>query len=191
MYISVWLFAFLLILLWAVINTTTKLFTVPIALTKPYSLDFVLFSLFPLWTESSHLYFHTGIYLILSFSHLSFPASMIFLPLQIFLSCLFHDISYRYLYFNTGSGAPVSVPFKYSFQSLYSRTTHKRDGREKEKEEEYTGTSIHHEQLLSFLSKGCLTFFIFCIKMTDFKQRREINMRLKKTKKNPNRTDFL
>lgn len=95
-------------------------------MTNPYSWDLVLFSLFSLWTESSHLYFHTGIYLIFSFSHVSFPAGRIFLLLQNFLSCLFNEISFRYLYFfNTGPCTPSqclsSILFKVFIPGLFTR----------------------------------------------------------------------
>lgn len=41
---------------------------------------------------------------------------------------------------------------------------------------------MHHEKLLPFLSKLCLNFFTFCNKMSNFKQKRETNMRWKNSR---------
>lgn len=91
-----------------------------IAFTKPCSSDLFLLSLFPLWTESSHLYFHTGIYLIFSFSHFSFTAGTIFLPWQIFLLCLFHEVSQTPVLLEHRSMYPCLSAFQ-EFFSKYSR----------------------------------------------------------------------
>lgn len=141
-------------------NATTKLLIVSITLTKLYySLDSLVGLPF-LCINWKFTFCLSDWHLpnFLSFSLLPFPVNIIYAPLQILLST--HVSSF--IKFPTDVCThPPQCPI--ILRNPYSSAPHRIDSREKEREEEYRRISIiHHEKLLSFLSKHWLTFFTFC-----------------------------
>lgn len=109
-------------------------------------------------------HWHLNNFWFLSF--LSLPANTIFLPLR----SSFHASFMKYVtdtctyFFNTGPFTPISVLFKYSFQSPYSRTPHKRDGREKEKRKSIQGEIFTMNNYCHFIKE--LTLIKFDLKIS-------------------------